>query len=72
MAVGNDYTFQGLAGRTCINQETLATLNQIENAQDDIKGRTLIIPVVNGLFIPIERGINSLEILLQENYRICS
>ena len=62
------FTFQGLAGRTCINQETLATLNQIENAQDDIKGRTLIIPVVNGLFIPIEKGINSLEILLQENY----
>ncbi len=62
------FTFQGLAARTCINQETLATLNQIENAQDDIKGRTLILPVVNGLFIPVERGINSIEILLQENY----
>ena len=62
------FTFHGIASRTCITQETLATLNQIENAQDDMKGRTLIIPVVNGLFIPIERGINSLEILLQENY----
>ena len=62
------FTFQGLASRTCINQETLATLNQIENAQDNIKGRSLIIPVVNGLFIPLERGINSLEVLLQENY----
>ena len=62
------FTFQGVASRTCINQETLATLNQIENAQDDIKGKTLIIPVVNGLFIPLERGINSLEVLLQENY----
>ncbi len=62
------FTFQGVAARTCINQETLATLNQIENAQDDVKGRTFIIPVVNGLFVPIERGINSLEILLQENY----
>ena len=62
------FTFQGLAARTCITQETLATLNQIENAQDDIKGRTLILPVVSGIFIPIERGINSLEILLQENY----
>ena len=64
------FTFQGVAARTCINQETLATLNQIENAQDDVKGRTFIIPVVNGLFVPIERGINSLEILLQENYSI--
>ena len=62
------FTFQGVAARTCITQETLATLNQIENAQDDIKGRTLILPVVNGIFIPIERGINSIEILLQENY----
>ena len=62
------FTFQGVAARTCITQETLATLNQIENAQDDIKDRTLILPVVNGIFIPIERGINSIEILLQENY----
>ena len=62
------FTFQGLAARCCVTQETLATLNQIENAQDDIKGRTFILPVVSGLFIPIERGINSLEILLQENY----
>ncbi len=62
------FTFQGVASRTCINQETLATLNQIENAQDDVKGRTFILPVVNGLFIPIDKGINSLEVLLQENY----
>lgn len=62
------FTFQGLAARCCITQETLATLNQIENAQDDIKGKTLIIPVVNGIFIPIERGINSIEVLLQEKY----
>ncbi len=62
------FTFLGLASRCCIRQETLATLNQIENAQDDIKGKTLILPVVDGLFIPIERGINSIEILLQENY----
>lgn len=62
------FTFQGLASRCCITQETLATLNQIENAQDDIKGQTLILPVVSGIFIPVERGINSIEILLQENY----
>lgn len=63
-----NFTFQGLAARCCINQETLATLNHIENAQDDIKNRTLILPVVNGLFIPVDKGINSIEILLQENY----
>ena len=62
------FTFQGLAARCCITQETLATLNQIENAQDDIKGQTLILPVVSGIFIPVERGITSIEILLQENY----
>ena len=62
------FTFQGLAARTCITQETLATLNQIENAQDDIKGRTLILPVVSGIFIAVDRGINSIEVLLQENY----
>lgn len=62
------FTFQGLAARCCITQETLATLNQIENAQDDIKGQTLILPVVSGIFISVERGINSIEILLQENY----
>ncbi len=63
-----NFTFQGIAARTCITQETLATLNQIENAQDDVKGKTLILPVVSGVFVPVERGNNSLEILLQENY----
>ena len=62
------FTFQGLAARSTINQETLATINQIENAQDDIKGKTLILPVVDGLFIAMDRGINSIEVLLQENY----
>jgi len=64
-----NFTFQGLAARCCITQETLATLNHIENAQDNIKGRTLILPTVNGIFIAQNRGINSVEILLQENYR---
>ena len=63
-----NFTFQGLAARTCITQETLATLNQIENAQDNVKGKTFILPVVNGVFIALDRGINSIEVLLQENY----
>ena len=63
-----NFTFQGVAARTCINQETLATLNQIENAQDNVKGKTFIVPVVNGLFIAVDKGINSIEVLLQENW----
>lgn len=62
------FTFQGLAARCCITQETLATLNHIENAQDDITNKTLILPTINGLFIPVDKGTNSIEVLLQENY----
>lgn len=65
-----NFTFQGLAARCCISQETLATLNTIENAQDDIKNKTFILPVVDGLFVPIDKGINSIEVLLQENYSV--
>lgn len=63
-----DFSFQALASRCAVRQETLATLNKIENAQEDITGRTLILPTVDGLFVPAEKGINSIEILLQENY----
>lgn len=63
-----NFTFQGLAARCCINQETLATLNRIENAQDDIKNRTLILPCTNGIFVAVDKGINSIEVLLQKNY----
>lgn len=67
------FTFQGLAARTTINQETLATLNSIAEAQTDIKDKVFILPTVkSGIFIPKNRGTNSLEILLQENYSIKS
>lgn len=64
------FTFQALAARCCITQETLATLNQIDNGQQDIKNKELILPAVNGIFIPSseEKTLNSLETLLQENY----
>ena len=64
-----NFTFQALAARLCISQETIATLNQIENAQDDIKNKTLILPVVNGIFVAQEQCVNSLEILIQEKYK---
>lgn len=63
-----NFTFQALAARCCITQETLATLNRIENAQENIKNKEIILPVVNGLFIPLQESSNSLETLLQENY----
>ncbi len=63
-----NFSFQALASRCCIRQETLATLNKIENAQEDINGKTLILPTVDGLFIAVDKGINSIEVLLQENY----
>lgn len=63
-----NFTFQALAARCCITQETLATLNKIENAQENIKNKEIILPVINGIFIPEKKTSNSLEILLQENY----
>lgn len=62
-----NYTLQGLASRCNINYDTLATLNQIESSGTNIKGKTLIIPTVQGLFINQKKGKNSIEILLQEN-----
>ena len=65
-----NFTFQSLAARCCITQETLATLNQIDNGQQNIKNKEMILPTVNGIFIPSldEKPLNSLETLLQENY----
>ena len=62
------FTFQRLAARCCITQDTLATINQISSGRDDIDGKTLILPTVNGLFVPTGKGKSSLEQLLQENY----
>lgn len=63
-----NFTLQGLAARCCIRYETIATLNGIESSHDDITGKTLILPTVNGLFIPTGKGKSSLEQLLQSNY----
>lgn len=64
-----DFTFQGLAARCCISQDTLATINQIESSHDNIKNKTLILPTVDGLFIPVNGGKTSLEQLLHDNYK---
>ena len=63
------FTLQGLASRCNINYDTLATLNQIESVEDSIENKTLILPTVQGLFIPLDNGANSIEILLRENLK---
>ena len=56
-------TVISVAARCCIPQETLATLNSISEAGEDITGKKLILPNAAGLFIP-ENPQNALEILL--------
>jgi len=62
------FTLQGLASRCNINYDTIATLNGIESATESISGKTLILPTVQGLYIPVKAGNNSIEILLRENF----
>lgn len=62
------FTLQGLASRCNIPYETIATLNGIESSTQDIFNQSLLLPTVPGLFIPTEKGISSIEVLLQENY----
>ena len=63
------FTFQGLAARCCITQDTLATLNGLSSSSDNIENKTLILPTVNGLFIPLEKPSTNLELLLHDNYK---
>lgn len=63
-----NFSLQGLASRCNIPYETIATLNQIESSSDKITNKDLILPTVPGLFIPLEKGKTSVEVLLQENY----
>lgn len=62
------FTLQGLASRCNIPYDTIATLNGIESSTQEISGKNLLLPTVPGLFIPTEKGLSSIEILLQENY----
>ena len=62
-----NFTLQGLASRCNIPYETIATLNRIESSEENIKGEKFILPTVPGLFISLQKGESSIEILLQEN-----
>ena len=62
-------TLLQLAARCNLTQETLATLNSIENPSENIIGKTFIIPTCPGLFLRNSAKKNNLEILLFENYQ---
>ena len=47
-------TIQSLAARLNIPQETLATANAIESPDTPIAGKTLFLPTVPGLFVPLK------------------
>lgn len=56
-----------VSSRCMLRQETLATVNGIIDAKQNIEGMTLILPTVNGIFIN-QNPANTLEILLRGEY----
>lgn len=63
-----DDTVFTVAARCSIWQETLSTLNSIENSGEILEGKTLVLPSANGLFIP-ESPNTSIEILLSNEHK---
>lgn len=61
-------TLLALAARLNIRYDTIATINNLENAEDSIVGKTLILPTAPGLFVKVNKGKTSLEILMREHY----
>ncbi len=64
----DDDTFFTIVSRCSIWQETFATINRISESRDFLGGRNLLVPTVNGVFIP-EKPRNPVEILLHGEYR---
>lgn len=60
-------TVMTVYSRCAIRYDTLVTLNRIESKDASLEGRTIILPTVNGLYIP-EKPANNIEILLSEEY----
>jgi len=62
-----------IAARCNIPVDTIASLNNIANADYVLEGKTLLLPTASGLFIAdtgkirIEKPLNSLEALIQKN-----
>lgn len=62
-------TLLDLASRLCARYDSFSIVNGIFCADEFIAGKTLLIPTMDGLFVPLEEksGASALEILLQKN-----
>ena len=58
-----------LASRFCLRYDSFCSINGISDSSQDISGKTLLIPTLDGLFVPLGQDATSsaLEILLQKN-----
>ncbi|MBQ0039440.1 MAG: M23 family metallopeptidase [Treponema sp.] len=65
---GPEDTIITIAARCSIRQDTLATINSVQESAEKIQGRTLILPVCDGLFIPMTPE-NSFEVLLASGFK---
>lgn len=65
----NEDTLFKLAGRFCIRYDTFCVLNGITQADSYLSGKALVLPTVDGIFVPLDesKDASSLEILLQKN-----
>lgn len=61
-------SFISISARCCIRQETLASVNNIENAQSSLEGKQIVLPTHDGLFIA-ENPESTLEMILQNKYK---
>lgn len=62
-----DDTVISIAARCSIRQDTLATINSIQESTQKIEGKMLLLPSADGLFIP-QIPENSFEVLLASEY----
>ncbi len=58
-----------LAGRFCVRYDTFCVVNGITGADEYIGGKRLLIPTLDGIFVPLDedKDASALEILLQKN-----
>ncbi len=60
-------TFFSIAARCCISQETLCTVNSIEDSLSLVPGMKLILPTVNGVFVA-EEAKTGIDFLLKGRF----
>ena len=66
--VNNDDDLFNLAGRFCIRYDSFCILNGITGTGEYLKGKTLLLPSADGIFVPLEesKNLSALEFLLQK------